>query len=79
MIKIRFSDIGVAELGPEDIRGIMKRDGVPMVGTAIIPQPGSNQIDIVDEVYKRVKFMQKDIPADISIKVGYDNTQYIRK
>lgn len=76
---IRFSDIGVAELGPEDIRGIMKRDGVPMVGTAIIPQPGSNQIDIVDEVYKRVKFMQKDIPADISIKVGYDNTQYIRK
>jgi multidrug efflux pump len=76
---IRFSDIGVAELGPEDIRGIMKRDGVPMVGTAIIPQPGSNQIDIVDEVYNRVKFMQKDIPADIKIKVGYDNTQYIRK
>ncbi len=29
---IRFSDIGRAELGPEDIRGIMKRDGVPMVG-----------------------------------------------
>ncbi|HZL77165.1 MAG TPA: efflux RND transporter permease subunit [Bacteroidales bacterium] len=76
---VRFSDIGTAELGPEDIRGIMKRDGVPMVGTAIIPQPGSNQIDIVDEVYKRVKFMQKDIPADIKIKVGYDNTQYIRK
>jgi multidrug efflux pump len=76
---IRFSDIGTAELGPEDIRGIMKRDGVPMVGTAIIPQPGSNQIDIVDEVYKRVKFMQKDIPSDITIKVGYDNTQYIRK
>jgi multidrug efflux pump len=76
---IRFSDIGTAELGPEDIRGIMKRDGVPMVGTAIIPQPGSNQIDIVDEVYKRINFIKKDIPADIKIKVGYDNTQYIRK
>ena len=76
---IRFSDIGNAELGPEDIRGIMKRDGVPMVGTAIIPQPGANQIDIVDEVYKRVAFMKKDIPSDIKIKVGYDNTQYIRQ
>jgi multidrug efflux pump len=75
---IRFSDIGRAELGPEDIRSIMKRDGVPMVGTAIIPQPGSNQIDIVDEVYKRLNFIKKDIPADIKIKVGYDNTQYIR-
>jgi multidrug efflux pump len=76
---IRFSDIGTAELGPEDIRGIMKRDGVPMVGTAIIPQPGSNQIDIVDEVYKRINFIKKDIPADIKIKVGFDNTQYIRQ
>ncbi len=76
---IRFSDIGMAELGPEDIRGIMKRDGVPMVGTAIIPQPGSNQIDIVDEVYKRINFIKKDIPDDIKIKVGYDNTQFIRK
>jgi multidrug efflux pump len=76
---IRFSDIGRAELGPEDIRGIMKRDGVPMVGTAIIPQPGSNQIDIVDEVYRRLNFIKKDIASDIKIKVGYDNTQYIRK
>ena len=32
---VRFKDIGRAELGPEDIRGILKRDGVPMVGNAI--------------------------------------------
>jgi multidrug efflux pump len=76
---IRFKDIGRAELGPEDIRGIMKRDNVPMVGDAIIPQPGSNQIDIVDEVYKRLEYIKKDLPEDIKIKIGYDNTQYIRK
>jgi multidrug efflux pump len=76
---IRFSDIGRAELGPEDIRGLMKSNGVPMVAVAIVPQPGSNQIDIVDEVYKRLKFIQKDIPEDIKLKVGFDNTEYIRK
>lgn len=76
---IRFSDIGRAELGPEDIRGIMKRDGVPMVGVAIIPQPGSNQIEIVDEVYRRLEYIKKDIPEDIKSKVGFDNTEYIRK
>jgi multidrug efflux pump len=75
---IRFSDIGRAELGPEDIRGIMKRDGVPMVGVAIIPQPGSNQIEIVDEVYRRLEYIKKDIPEDIKSKVGFDNTEYIR-
>jgi multidrug efflux pump len=75
---VRFKDIGRAELGPEDIRGILKRDGVPMVSDVIIPQPGSNQIDIVDEVYRRLEYIKKDLPDDIKVKMAYDNTQYIR-
>jgi len=75
---VRFKDIGRAELGPEDIRGILKRDGVPMVGVSIIPQPGSNHIDIVDEVNRRLEFIKKDLPEDIVIKTGFDNTEYIR-
>jgi multidrug efflux pump len=75
---IRFKDIGRAELGPEDIRGIMKRDGVPSVGVGLIPQPGANHIEIVDEVYKRLEFIKKDLPDDIIPQISYDNTKYIR-
>jgi multidrug efflux pump len=75
---VRFKDIGRAELGPEDIRGILKRDGVPMVGVAMIPQPGSNHIEIVDEVYRRLEFIKKDLPDDVLVKIGFDNTKYIR-
>ncbi len=75
---VRFRDIGRAELGPEDIRGILKRDGVPMVMVAIIPQPGSNHIDIVDEVYRRLEYISKDLPEDVKVNVNYDNTEYIR-
>jgi multidrug efflux pump len=75
---VRFEDIGRATLGPEDIRGILKRNGVPMVAIAIIPQPGSNHIEIVDEVYKRLEYIKKDLPEDITVKVAYDNTRYIR-
>jgi multidrug efflux pump len=75
---IRFKDIGRAELGPEDIRGILKRDGVPMVSDAIIPQPGSNHIEIVDEVYRRLDYIKKDLPDDIKVKIAYDNTRFIR-
>ncbi len=75
---VRFKDIGRAELGPEDIRGILKRDGVPMVQIAIIPQPGSNHIDIVDEVYRRLDYIRKDLPDDVKVNVNYDNTEYIR-
>jgi multidrug efflux pump len=75
---VRVSDIGRAELGPEDIRGIMKMNGVPMVGNVIIPQPGANHIDIVDEVYRRLEYIKKDLPDDVKIEIGFDNTQYIR-
>jgi multidrug efflux pump len=75
---VRVSDVGRAELGPEDIRGILKMNGVPMVATVIIPQPGANHIDITDEVYNRLKFMKKDLPDDIEVEVGFDNTEYIR-
>jgi len=75
---VRVSDIGRAELGPEDIRGILKMNGIPMVATVIIPQPGANHIDITDEVYERLEFMSKDLPEDIEVEVGFDNTEYIR-
>jgi multidrug efflux pump len=75
---VRFKDIGRAELGPEDIRGILKRNGVPMVSDAIVPQPGSNHIEIVDEVYRRLEYIKKDLPDDIKVKIAFDNTRFIR-
>jgi multidrug efflux pump len=75
---IRVRDIGRAELSPEDLRGIMKMNGIPMIATIIIPQPGANHIEIVDEVYDRLDFIKRNLPDDVEIEVGFDNTQYIR-
>ncbi len=75
---VRFNDIGRAELGPEDIRGILKNNGVPMVQVVAVPQPGSNHIEIVDEIYRRLEYIKKDLPEDVRIAVNYDNTEYIR-
>jgi multidrug efflux pump len=75
---VRFMDVGRAELGPEDERGLVRRDGVPSVGNAIVPQPGSNHIEIVDEVYRRLQFIERDLPDDVVLEIGFDNTEYIR-
>jgi multidrug efflux pump len=75
---IRVRDIGRAEIGPEDIRGLMKMNGIPMVGTVIVPQPGANHIEIVDAVYERLDYIKKDLPEDVGIEIGFDNTDYIR-
>lgn len=75
---VRFRDIGYAELGPENTRSLLRRDGIPMVGTAIIPQPGSNHIEIADEVYNRLAQIERELPDDIKTAIGFDTTQYIR-
>jgi multidrug efflux pump len=75
---VRVSDIGRAELGPEDLRGIAKMNGVPMIATAIIPQPGANHIEIADEIYERLEYIKKNLPEDVEYDVGFDNTKYIR-
>lgn len=75
---VRVSDIGHAELGPADIKSYMKMNGVPMVGVAVIPQPGANHIEIADAVYERMKIMEKDLPEDVKYTYGFDNTKFIR-
>lgn len=75
---VRFQDIGTAELGPEDQRSIMKKNGVPMVSVVIIPQPGANHIEIADEALIRMGQMQKDLPDDVLLDVTFDNTKFIR-
>jgi len=75
---VRFKDVGRAELAPEDIKSLMKRNGEPMVVNVIIPQPGANHIEIANEAYKRIEQLKKDLPEDVTIEMLYDNTQFIR-
>lgn len=75
---VRFRDIGRAELDAEDRKNILKRNGIPMVSTVIIPQPGANQIEIADEVAVRLEQMKKDLPADVKVEIVFDNTKFVR-
>jgi multidrug efflux pump len=75
---IRFRDVGRAELGAENERTVLKRDGIPMVGVVLIPQPGANNIAIADEFYARIEQLEADLPEDIKLAIGFDITQYIR-
>ena len=77
--KIRFRDIGYAELGAQNERTVLKRDGIPMVGVVAIPQPGSNQLSIAEEFHKRVDQIKTDLPEDINVAVGFDTTEYIQQ
>ncbi len=75
---VRFNDVGYAQLGAENERTILRRDGIPGCALAIVAQPGANNIDIADRLYKKLDQIQRDLPQDVSYQMSFDSTQYIR-
>jgi len=76
---VRLSDIGKAELGPENLETRLTGSGKPMVGLAVIPQPGTNYLDIANEFYKKYDVLKKELPPDIELNIALDNTIFIKK
>ncbi|MFZ9695068.1 MAG: efflux RND transporter permease subunit [Chitinophagaceae bacterium] len=76
---VRLRDVGEAILGPENEETLMRGNGIPMIAIAIIPLPGSNYVSISNEFYKRLEQIKKDLPEDIRLDVGLDQTRFIKK
>jgi hydrophobe/amphiphile efflux-1 (HAE1) family protein len=76
---VRLSDIGRAELGPENLETQFKANGQSMIALALIPQPGTNYLNIASEFYKQYDILKKDLPKDIKLNVALDNTVFIKK
>jgi HAE1 family hydrophobic/amphiphilic exporter-1/multidrug efflux pump len=76
---VRFSDIGSANLGPENLETQMSQSGLPLVGVAIVPLPGANYLDISKEFYKKFETLKKDLPKDINLNIAIDNTVFVKK
>lgn len=76
---VRLQDIGEALLGSENEETILKSSGTPMIGLALIPQPGANYLDIADEFYKRLDQIKATIPEDIKVDIALDNTLFIKQ
>jgi len=77
--EIKVKDVAEVVLGPENEESVLKESGIPMIAMYIVPQPGSNYVAIADEFYKRYDQIKKELPADIELKVGFDQSRFIKK
>lgn len=76
---VRLRDVGKATLGSEAEETVLKESGIPMIGLALVPQPGANYIDISNEFYKRFDQLKKELPKDFTINIALDNTKFVKK
>lgn len=56
---LRLRDVAEAVLGPENEETGFRESNVPMIAMAVIPQPGSNYVNISDEFYRRVEQIKR--------------------
>ncbi|MEN0080161.1 MULTISPECIES: efflux RND transporter permease subunit [Flavobacterium] len=76
---VRFSDIGNAALEAENLETKLSDSGQEMVGMAIIPQPGTNYLDIAKAFYIQYDQLKRDLPKDFKLNIAIDNTVFVKK
>ncbi|MEH6408784.1 MAG: efflux RND transporter permease subunit, partial [Leeuwenhoekiella sp.] len=76
---VRLSDIGQASLEAENMETKLSDSGRQMVALAVIPQPGTNYLDIAEAFYKQYDQLKKDLPGDFQLNIAKDDTVFVKK
>jgi len=76
---VRLRDLARVEAGAENEKTLTRLNGEPGVALAFVPQPGANQVAIVDQVQKRLPRIRADLPEGIELTEVSDNTIFVRK
>src|SRR5690606_26793619 len=66
-------------LEAENFETKMSDSGYPMVALAVIPQPGTNYLDIAKQFYQEYDKLQHDLPPGFELNIAIDNTAFVKK
>src|SRR5260370_238401 len=74
----RLRDIARLELGASDYSLRSLLDNKPAVAVPIFAAPGSNALQISDEVRRTMTEIKKNMPDGVDYQIVYDPTQFVR-
>jgi HAE1 family hydrophobic/amphiphilic exporter-1 len=75
---VRFEDIGTAIDSVENNRTATWLNGKRAIVLSIQRQPGSNTIQIIDEINRIIPRFQQSLPSSVKLTTIYDRSQSIR-
>jgi multidrug efflux pump len=74
----RLKDVARIELGAADYTLRSLLDGKPAVAIAVLQAPGSNAIEIADNVHATMAELQLAMPEGVKFEIVYDTTKFVR-
>jgi hydrophobic/amphiphilic exporter-1 (mainly G- bacteria), HAE1 family len=75
---VRVSDVANVEDGEEELTSLASYDGERTVVLQVRKQSGTNTVQVVDTVLKRLEEVKRTLPAGIKLEVVRDNSAPIR-
>lgn len=75
---VYLEDIARIELGADTYTMNASFDNAPAVIMSLSQTPGSNSLNIMDDVAKEIENLSKTFSEDLEFKIAYDSTQYVR-
>ncbi|MEW5950612.1 MAG: efflux RND transporter permease subunit [Elusimicrobiota bacterium] len=75
---VKISDIAKVEDTGEEIQTISYLNGVPAVTLSVKKQSGTNTVEVIENVKKRLEEIKKTLPKDIELKVIGDQSVFIK-
>ncbi|WP_180900051.1 efflux RND transporter permease subunit [Martelella soudanensis] len=74
----RLRDVARIEMGADDYTLRSLLDGQPAVAIAVLQAPGSNAIEIADNVHATMDELQLAMPDGVKYEIVYDTTEFVR-
>ena len=76
---ITFADVGRVQDTTQEVRSATRLSGTPAIGVQVRKQSGTNTVEVVDRVQERLQRIQSQLPQDIQISIGNDQSRFIRR
>jgi hydrophobic/amphiphilic exporter-1 (mainly G- bacteria), HAE1 family len=76
---ITFGDVGRVQDSVQEVRSATRLSGTPAIGVQVRKQSGTNTVEVVDRVRERLEKVQQNLPQDIQISIGNDQSRFIRR
>lgn len=75
---VRLKDVARIEIGADSYNMNAHYNKAPAVILSLSQTPNSNSLDIMKNVEKEIKALNKTFPADIVLQTAYDSTDFVR-
>ncbi|MFH1113312.1 MAG: multidrug efflux RND transporter permease subunit [Pseudomonadota bacterium] len=75
---VRVKDLGRVELGAKSYDTRSYYNGRPAVTVIVYQTPGSNALDVANEVYRTMEDLKKSFPQGVDYKTVYQSSDFVR-